>query len=172
MDGVPAIREPIGDTKMKENFAGRTILILKGATLAERALRQAFSRRGAHVIVTSNLICAFNVLQRRSVEAVVVDHSLHNEAFDFCTELQALNIPYIHASSPHRWRGFVERGEEAEAIVARVIHRIERQHDAMTLDLYGENELPDADLFDPSSLESLTAPDGRRARGVGVHLKL
>ena len=102
---------------MERNLSGKNILIVQGSLLAGFELRDAFMRSGARVYLTGNLISAFDLLQRIQFDDTVVDQGLHNEAFDLCTEFQALNIPYICCASPHRLQGLAARGRDADQAV-------------------------------------------------------
>jgi DNA-binding response OmpR family regulator len=102
---------------MESKLSGKNILILQGSLLAGSELRDAFMRSGARVFVTENLISAFDLIQRKHFDGAIVDQGLHNEAFDLCTEFQALNIPYICCNAPHRLQGLTARGRDADHAV-------------------------------------------------------
>jgi hypothetical protein len=105
---------------MESKLSGKNILIVQGSLIASSELRDAFTRSGAHVYVTGNLISALDLLQRKRFDGAVVDQGLHNEAFDLCDELQALNIPYISCNSPHRLQGLSARKKDSEYAVWRL----------------------------------------------------
>jgi hypothetical protein len=99
---------------MESKLSGKNILIVQGSLLAGSELRDAFMRSGAQVYVTGNIISAFDLLRRKRFDGAVVDQGLHNEAFDLCTEFQALYIPYICCNAPHRLQGLTARGRDAD----------------------------------------------------------
>ena len=72
---------------MDMNLAGRNILIVQGSLIAGAELKDAFTRSGAHVYITGNLISAFHLLERKAFYGAVVDQGLHNEAFDVCARV-------------------------------------------------------------------------------------
>ena len=102
---------------MDMNLAGRNILIVQGSLIAGAELKDAFTRSGAHVYITGNLISAFHLLERKAFHGAVVDQGLHNEAFDVCAELQARCIPYICCNFPHRRQGPSARRADADHTV-------------------------------------------------------
>lgn len=102
---------------MEVNLAGKNILIVQGSLIAGSELKDAFTRSGAHVYVTENLISAFHLLERKSVHGAIVDQGLHNEAFDVCAELQARCIPYICCNLPHRLQGLSARRTDVDHAV-------------------------------------------------------
>lgn len=110
---------------MENKLTGKQILIVRGSLLADAELRDSLVRLGAIVSVTQNLVSAFDLVARKNFDGAVVDYSLHNEAFDLCTEFQALNIPYINANAPHRLQGLEARGRDADATARRLADLIE-----------------------------------------------
>lgn len=110
---------------MENKLTGKQLLIVTGSLLADAELRDALVRIGAQVTVTKNMVTAFDLVARRDFDGAVVDHGLHNEAFDLCTEFQALNIPYISAATPHRLQGLEARERDADATAERLANLIE-----------------------------------------------
>ena len=131
---------------MESKFAGKNILIVKGSLLADAELRDALVRQGAKVSITGNLVSAFDLVGRKHFDGAVVDHGLHNEAFDLCTEFQALSIPYISASTPHRLQGLAAREREAEVTVQRLANILDVQVEDIFADDFSDfvplGELP------------------------------
>jgi DNA-binding response OmpR family regulator len=64
-------------------------------------LESALAEEGAKVQTVTNVISAFSEIERKTFDGAVIDKGLHNQAFDLCTELQSLDVPYIISSSPH-----------------------------------------------------------------------
>lgn len=110
---------------MERKLSGKHILVVKGALLADVELRDTLVRHGARVTSTANLVSAFDLVARKEFDGAVVDHSLHNEAFDLCTEFQALGIPYLSANCPHRLQAPGCRKKDAEVTAARLAHQVE-----------------------------------------------
>ena len=127
---------------MERRLCGKHILVVKGALLADVELRDALVRHGARVTSTANLVNAFDLVARKEFDGAVVDHSLHNEAFDLCTEFQALGIPYLSANCPHRLQGLASRKKDAEVTAARLANKV----DMAVADAYGFTDFtsPDA----------------------------
>jgi DNA-binding response OmpR family regulator len=131
---------------MENKLTGKKILIVNGSVLADAELRDALVRLGAKVTVTKNMVSAFDLIARRDFNGAVIDHGLHNEAFDLCTELQALDIPYISANVPHRLQGLEARERDADATAERLANLIELEafsvHDGNCVDYVLLNEIP------------------------------
>jgi hypothetical protein len=105
---------------MTHDFAGKTILIVQGSLLAGSELEEAFSRAGARVYITANIISAFNLLHRVRFDGAVIDRGLHNAAFDLCSELHDLKIPYLSCAAPHRLQGASARSRDADHALGRL----------------------------------------------------
>lgn len=120
---------------METKLSGKHILIVNGSLLSHAELRDALVRRGAKVTTTQNLVTAYDLVARKPFDGAVVDYGLHNEAFDLCTELQALDIPYISANAPHRLQGLEARERDAEATAARLENLMEMD----TEDVYADD---------------------------------
>lgn len=105
---------------MERNLTGKTILIVQGSLLAGPELKKAFDRSGARVYLTTNVINAFSLLRRIRFDGAVVDQGLHNAAFDLCSELQDLGIPYICSAAPHRLHKPSARKQDADHTVWRL----------------------------------------------------
>ena len=105
---------------MERNLTGKTILIVQGSLLAGPELKEAFGRSGAPVYLTTNVINAFSLLRRTRFDGAVVDQGLHNAAFDLCSELQDLGIPYICSAAPHRLQKPSARKQDADHAVWRL----------------------------------------------------
>jgi hypothetical protein len=75
---------------------------------------------GARAHLTANVINAFSLLRRSRFDAAVIEHGLHNEAFDLCLELRDLGIPYISCKSPHRLKKAASLKRDADHAVWRL----------------------------------------------------
>lgn len=96
--------------------------------LAGGELADAFRRAGADVHLTTNIINAFNLLRRREpFDGAVVDQGRHNEAFDLCSELRDLGIPYIGCVAPHRLQRAAMRARDADHVVGQLQSKIFEQ---------------------------------------------
>jgi hypothetical protein len=111
--------QPAGD-EMTRNVSGKTVLIVQGSLLSGSDLEDAFTRSGARVYLTTNIISAFGLLRRIRFDGAVVDQGLHNAAFDLCSELHDVGVPYICCASPHRLQKPGARIREAEHAVRRL----------------------------------------------------
>jgi hypothetical protein len=105
---------------MPHNLSGKNILIVEGSLLAVRELKEAFDRSGAQVYLTANAINAFSLLRRIRFDGAVIDQGLHNEAFDLCSELHDLGVPYICCTAPHQLQNLATRKRDAEHAVWRL----------------------------------------------------
>ena len=112
---------------MDHDFGGKTILIVEGSLLAGAELADAFRGAGADVHLTTNIINAFNLLRREPFDGAVVDQGRHNEAFDLCSELRDLGIPYIGCVAPHRLQRAAMRARDAENVVGQLQSMISNQ---------------------------------------------
>lgn len=117
---------------MERDLSGKTILIVEGSLLAGGELAEALSRCGARVHLTTNFINAFSLLRRISFDGAVIDQGLHNEAFDLCSELRELGIPYICCSAPHRLHRPTARKRDADQVVWRLDDIISSRTDLQT----------------------------------------
>lgn len=99
---------------------GCNILLVQGSALATRELRDELTQAGARTYVTANLISAYGLLEKIRFHAAIIDHGLHNEAFDFCAELQTAGVPYLSCRAPHRLQGLEEREREAKHVVWKI----------------------------------------------------
>jgi DNA-binding response OmpR family regulator len=111
---------------MHESLKGKKILIVKGSLIANEELQEALAQEGARPFLAHNVSHAFDLVERIRFDGVIVDHGLHNEAFDLCTELQAFDIPYIFCSAPHRLQGWQARKRDAEHAVCKLAHVLTR----------------------------------------------
>ncbi len=113
---------------MDRDLGGKNILIVEGSLLAGGELADAFRRAGADVHLTTNIINAFNLLRRREpFDGAVVDQGRHNEAFDLCSELRDLGIPYIGCVAPHRLQRAAMRARDADHVVGQLQSKIFEQ---------------------------------------------
>ena len=112
---------------MDRDLGGKTILIVEGSLLAGAELAEAFRRAGANVHLTTNIINAFNLLRREPFDGAVVDQGRHNEAFDLCSELRDLGVPYIGCVAPHRLQRAAMRARDAEHVVGQLQSKIFEQ---------------------------------------------
>lgn len=106
---------------MAPHLGGKTILIVQGSLLAGAELADAFEENGARVHLTSNCINAFDLLRRIKFDGAVIDQGLHNEAFDLCSELRDLAIPYMCCAAPHRLHKLATRKRDADHAVWRMV---------------------------------------------------
>jgi len=111
---------------MQESLNGKKILIVKGSLIASDELQEALASEGARPFLAHNVSHAFELVERIKFDGVMVDHGLHNEAFDLCTELQAGDIPYISCNAPHRLQGWQARKRDAEHAVWKLAHVLSR----------------------------------------------
>ncbi len=105
---------------MERDLSGKTILIVEGSLLAGGELAAVLSKCGARVHLTTNFINAFSLLRRIPFDGAVVDRGLHNEAFDLCSELRELDIPYICCNAPHRLQKAASRKSDANHTLSRL----------------------------------------------------
>jgi DNA-binding response OmpR family regulator len=83
---------------MESILAGRKILIVEGLTLTSAEIREVLANEKAQAFVARDVAAAFRLLDRVRFDAVLIDHSLHNEAIDLCIELRTEGIPPSHAA--------------------------------------------------------------------------
>jgi hypothetical protein len=105
---------------MEDLLNGKKVLIVEGLTLSSQDIREALAAQGAHVFVAREVAAAFRLLDRIRFDAVVIDHSLHNEAVDLCIELRTESIPYVSCRAPNSWQGWSVRKREAEAVARKL----------------------------------------------------
>ena len=105
---------------MEDLLNGRKVLIVEGLTLSSQEIREALAEKRAHVFVARGVADAFRLLDRTSFDAVIIDHSLHNEAVDLCIELRTESIPYVSCRAPNSWQGWSVRRREAEAAARKL----------------------------------------------------
>lgn len=114
---------------MNIDLTGKKILIVEGAMLSTAELREALMNAGAQVYITGKLLTAFDMLQRKRFDGALIDHGLHNMAFDLCEELRDHRIPFITCNSPHRLQGVSARRSDAEFAVWRLASVISSKSD-------------------------------------------
>lgn len=102
-------------------LAGKNVLIVEGSLLSTPELKEALEEAGATAIVTANLISAFSLLERVKFDGAVIDQTLHNEAFDLCTELMSVGTPYISCNAPHRLQGASARKRAAQLAAEKLV---------------------------------------------------
>ena len=105
---------------------GKRILVISGSLLSAAELRQEFARHGANVFVSGNLFSVFELLRKLDFAGAVLDHSLHNEAFDLCTELEAYDVPYVWSRESQKSADYKSRQHQGRQTVARLLQAIER----------------------------------------------
>ena len=105
---------------MEDLLNGRKVLIVEGLTLSSQEIREALAEKGAQVFVARGVAAAFRLLDRINFDAVIIDHSLHNEAVDLCIELRTESIPYVSCRAPNSWQGWSVRKREADAAVRKL----------------------------------------------------
>ena len=133
MNALARARDFSSRGDMDRDLGGKTILIVEGSLLAGAELADAFRRAGADVHLTTNIINAFNLLRREPFDGAVVDQGRHNEAFDLCSELRDLGIPYIGCVAPHRLQRAAMRARDAEHIVGQLQNKIFEQFETPPL---------------------------------------
>ena len=99
---------------MGHQLTGKKILVVQGSLLSGSELVDALTGCGAKVYLTANLISAFDLLRRIKFDGAVIDQGLHNVAFDLCSELHDLAIPYICCTAPHQMQRRAVRQREAD----------------------------------------------------------
>ena len=127
MNAITPTRNFNSLSDMDRDLDGKTILIVEGSLLAGAELADAFRRAGANVQLTTNIINAFNLLRREPFDGAVVDQGRHNEAFDLCSELRDLGVPYIGCVAPHRLQRAAMRARDAEHVVGQLQSMISNQ---------------------------------------------
>lgn len=127
MNAIAPTRNFNSLSDMDRDLDGKTILIVEGSLLAGAELADAFRRAGANVQLTTNIINAFNLLRREPFDGAVVDQGRHNEAFDLCSELRDLGVPYIGCVAPHRLQRAAMRARDAEHVVGQLQSMISNQ---------------------------------------------
>lgn len=126
---------------MHESLKGKKILIVKGSLIASEALQEALASEGALPFLAHTVSHAFELVERIRFDGVIVDHGLHNEAFDLCTELQAADIPYVSCKAPHRLQGWEARKRDAQHAVWKLAHVLSRL-DELAAEIIPAEELP------------------------------
>jgi DNA-binding NtrC family response regulator len=109
---------------MQPNLPGKRVLIIKGSLLAPDALEAALVEQGVKVVLATNLISAFSLIERDTFDAVVIDKGLHNEAIDLCAELKSLEVPYVMAHAPHALQKPLAQKGAAREIAAALAERL------------------------------------------------
>jgi hypothetical protein len=128
---------------MANTFLSKAILIVKGPRLATGELQSELESRGANVVI-ADVEFAFSVLNHLHFDGAIIDGELQNEAFDLCTELQALYVPYISVTNPHCLQKFASQARDVENALNRLVEVISRHKDIDDLLLGG----------DPASMDS------------------
>jgi hypothetical protein len=111
---------------MHGTLHGKNILIVEGSLIATAEVQEALINEGARPFVAHNLPAAFELVRRLRLDGAIIDHSLHNEAFDLCTELQAVDTPYISCRTPQRAQGWSARKRDAEHAAWKLGHVLSR----------------------------------------------
>lgn len=124
---------------MQPNLLGKKILIVQGSLLSARELEAALFKEGAKVQTVTNMISAFWVIERHTFDGAVIDKGLYNQAFDLCTELQALDVPYIACGAPHDLQKLSAKKRDTQQVVATLMNKMS-QH-------AGNREVDVADFF-------------------------
>lgn len=112
---------------MHPNLLGKKILVIKGSLLSARELEAALMEEGARVQTVTNLISAFSIIERETFDGAVIDKGLHNQAFDLCTELKSLDVPYINCSTPHDLQKPSAKKRDAKKVAASLMTAIRAQ---------------------------------------------
>ncbi|WP_414461846.1 hypothetical protein [Hyphomicrobium sp. DY-1] len=109
---------------MQTLLSAKRILIVKGSLLAAKALEAVLADRGAKVVLATNIISAFSLLERQEFDAAVIDKGLHNEAFDLCAEMKMMGIPYVLADAPHELQKLAAQKRSALDVSKQLEERI------------------------------------------------
>jgi hypothetical protein len=64
------------------------------------------------------------LLRREQFDGAVVDQGRHNEAFDLCSELKDLAVPYICCIAPHRLQKTAMRKRDAGHAVRQLASKL------------------------------------------------
>lgn len=120
----------------------KSILIVRGPRLATGKLQAGLESRGANVVV-ADVEFAFSVLKHLHFDGAIIDGELENEAFDLCTEFQALYVPYISVTSPHCLQKAAAQMRDVEKAANRLAEVIFRHRDTDDLLLRGDATLID-----------------------------
>jgi soluble lytic murein transglycosylase-like protein len=105
---------------MESILSGRKILIVEGLTLTSAEIREVLANEKAQAFVARDVAAAFRLLDRVRFDAVLIDHSLHNEAIDLCIELRSEGIPHVSCRAPNSWQGWSARKRDAEYAVEKL----------------------------------------------------
>ena len=105
---------------MDSVLAGKKILIVEGLTLTSAEIREVLAEEKAQALIAHGVAAAFRLLERIRVDAVVIDHSLHNEAIDLWVELRSAGIPYVSCRAPNSWQSWSARKRDAEYAVDKL----------------------------------------------------
>ena len=89
-----------------------------------RGSQRTLCYRLAQLTIATNLISTFNLIGRKIFDGALIDHSLHNEAFDLYTELQALNVPYLSCNVPHRLQRPGARQRDAKMCAVKLANHM------------------------------------------------
>jgi PleD family two-component response regulator len=107
---------------MPSELAGKDTLIGAGSILSIAELEERLAAAGARVAVARSVGAAFKLLETREFDSVIIDHGLHNEAFDLCMELRGRRIPFIYSSTPHKLQAEAARRADAAHAAGRLAH--------------------------------------------------
>lgn len=107
--------------KLKE----KRILVVTGSLLASTELHRALARHGARVYMSGNLLSVYEPLRRHTFSAALLDQSLHYEAFDLWTELEAFEVPYVWSREPEKLADPATRQHQARNTVMRLVQAVE-----------------------------------------------
>lgn len=121
---------------MHGNLRAKNVLIVEGSLLATAELQGALHQEAARPFVAHNVSAAFELVRRLRIDGAVIDHSLHKEAFDLCSELWDRDIPYVSCRAPHRLQGWTARKADAEHAIWKLSHVLSRV-DEVTARLMG-----------------------------------
>jgi hypothetical protein len=105
---------------MDSVIAGKKILIVEGLTLTSAEIREVLAKERAQAFIAHGVATAFRLLERIRVDAVIIDHSLHNEAIDLWVELRSQGIPYVSCREPNTWQSWSARKRDAEYAVDKL----------------------------------------------------
>jgi hypothetical protein len=117
-------RFSISHWRIAMKLKDKRILVVTGSLLAAEELHRKLAGHGARVFMSGNLVSVYELLRRHTFSAAVLDQSLHNEAYDLCTELEAFDVPYVWSREPERLADPATRQHQASHTVTRLVHAI------------------------------------------------
>jgi hypothetical protein len=105
---------------MQADLCDKKVLLAAGSLLSDPDLYAALTGEGAQVTAARSVRTAMQSLTASQIDGAVIDHGLHNEAFDLCVELRERGIPYIYANAPHRLQEEASRRADAARVATKL----------------------------------------------------